>query len=310
MAAGAAATGATTGETVIAAFAAHLELDRAMSPHSVRAYTGDVRHLLSFAESHGRTWQDVDLPLLRSWLASMVGDQLARATVARRGAAVRSFYGWATTEGLVDRDPSARLVTAQPGLHLPEVLAVDATARMLEVARTAAQATDDPLAVRDWAALELLYATGVRVGELVAANVGDVDRASRLLRVMGKGAKERVVPFGLPAARALDAWLEDARGRLVTAESAGALLLGVRGRRVDQRQVRALVHRAALAAGVDDIAPHALRHTAATHLLQGGSDLRSVQEILGHATLTTTQRYTHVTPERLRRSYQLAHPRA
>ena len=281
-----------------------------MSPHSVRAYVGDVRHLLAFADRHGRTWQDVDLALLRSWLASMVGDRLARATVARRGAAVRSFYGWATTEGLVHRDPSARLVTAQPGLHLPDVLAVDATARMLEVARAAAQAADGPLAVRDWAALELLYATGVRVGELVAANVGDVDRASRLLRVMGKGAKERVVPFGLPAAHALDAWLEDARGRLVTTESGGALLLGVRGRRVDQRQVRALVHRAALAAGVDDIAPHALRHTAATHLLQGGSDLRSVQEILGHATLTTTQRYTHVTPERLRRSYQLAHPRA
>jgi len=281
-----------------------------MSPHSVRAYTGDVRHLLAFADRHGRTWQDVDLALLRSWLASMVGDQLARATVARRGAAVRSFFAWAVTEGLVHRDPSARLVTAQPGMHLPEVLGVDAAARMLEVARDAARADDGPLAVRDWVTLELLYATGVRVGELVAANVGDVDRGSRLLRVMGKGAKERVVPFGLPAARALDAWLEGARAGLVTAESAGALLLGVRGRRVDQRQVRALVHRAARAAGVDDIAPHALRHTAATHLLQGGSDLRSVQEILGHATLTTTQRYTHVTPERLRRSYQLAHPRA
>ncbi len=302
---------ATTGDTVLAAFAAHLELDRAMSRHSVRAYCGDLRHLLAFADRHGRTWHDVDLALLRAWLASMVAEELARATVARRGAAVRSFFAWATAEGLVDRDPSARLVTAQPGMHLPEVLAVDATARMLEGARAVAQAGDEePLAVRDWAALELLYATGVRVGELVAANVGDVDRSSRLLRVMGKGAKERVVPFGLPAARALDAWLEGGRARLVTAESGGALLLGVRGRRVDQRQVRALVHRAARAAGVDDIAPHALRHTAATHLLQGGSDLRSVQEILGHATLTTTQRYTHVTPERLRRSYQLAHPRA
>ncbi|GEN79338.1 tyrosine recombinase XerC [Actinotalea fermentans] len=299
-----------TGVEVVAAFATHLELDRAMSPHSVRAYAGDLRHLLAFAERHGCGWRDVDLALLRAWLASMVGEQLARATVARRGAAVRSFFAWALAEGLVERDPSARLVTAQPGTHLPEVLGVDAAARMLEVARAGALADGDPLAVRDWTTLELLYATGVRVGELVAVDVGDVDRSARLLRVMGKGAKERVVPFGLPAARALDSWLEGARDRLVTADSGAALLLGVRGRRVDQRQVRALVHRAALAADVEDIAPHALRHSAATHLLQGGSDLRSVQEILGHATLTTTQRYTHVTPERLRRSYQQAHPRA
>ncbi|NLE70558.1 MAG: tyrosine recombinase XerC [Actinomycetales bacterium] len=298
-----------TGDEVVATFGAHLELDRGMSPHSVRAYTGDVRHLLAYAESRGRTWREVDLPLLRGWLASMVAARLSRATVARRGAAVRSFFGWALESGLVDADPSARLVTAQPGATLPPVLGVEAATRLLEVARLAAT-SDDPLTVRDWVALELLYATGVRVGELVAADVGDVDRSGRLLRVMGKGGKERVVPFGVPAARALDAWLEDARERLVTRDSGAALLLGARGRRVDQRQVRALVHRAAAAAGVDDVAPHALRHSTATHLLAGGSDLRSVQEILGHATLTTTQRYTHVTPERLRSSYEQAHPRA
>lgn len=300
---------AMTGEEVVAAFGAHLDLDRGMSPHSVRAYTGDVRHLFAFAADRGVEWTDVDLPLLRSWLASMVGARLARATVARRGAAVRSFFGWAVAAGLVAEDPTTRLVTAQPGVTLPPVLPVEAAARLLEMARERA-ADGDALAVRDWTALELLYATGVRVGELVAADVGDVDRGGRLLRVLGKGAKERVVPFGLPAARALDAWLEDARGRLVTAQSGPALLLGARGRRMDQRQVRSLVHRAAAAAGVEDVAPHGLRHSAATHLLQGGSDLRSVQEILGHATLTTTQRYTHVTPERLRRSYQQAHPRA
>lgn len=300
---------AMTGDEVVATFGAHLELDRGMSPHSVRAYTGDVRHLLAYAESRGRTWREVDLPLLRGWLASMVAARLSRATVARRGAAVRSFFGWALESGLVDADPSARLVTAQPGATLPPVLGVEAATQLLEVARLAAT-SDDPLTVRDWVALELLYATGVRVGELVAADVGDVDRSGRLLRVMGKGGKERVVPFGVPAARALDAWLEDARERLVTRDSGAALLLGARGRRVDQRQVRALVHRAAAAAGVDDVAPHALRHSTATHLLAGGSDLRSVQEILGHATLTTTQRYTHVTPERLRSSYEQAHPRA
>ncbi len=302
-------TVAMTGEQVVAAFGAHLDLDRAMSPHSIRAYTGDVRHLIAFAERHGRQWHEIDLPLLRAWLASMVGARLARATVARRGAAIRSFFAWATARDLVDVDPSARLVTAAPGLVLPSVLAVESATRLLELARLRA-ADGDAIAVRDWAVLEMLYATGVRVGELVATDVGDVDRGARLLRVMGKGAKERVVPFGVPASRALDAWLEDARSALVTAHSGAALLLGARGRRMDQRQVRAVVHRAAQAAGIDDVAPHALRHTTATHLLQGGSDLRSVQEILGHATLTTTQRYTHVTPERLRSSYEQAHPRA
>lgn len=295
-------------EDVVAAFATHLDAARGMSAHSVRAYGGDVRHLLRFAARRGVAWQDVDLGLLRGWLASMVAGRLARATIARRGAAVRSFYAWATTEGLVPADPTVRLVTAHPGTQLPTVLAIEPTAHLLDVARSLA-AEGDPVAVRDWCVLELLYATGVRVGELVGADVRDVERDDRVLRVLGKGAKERVVPFGLPAARALDAWLA-ARTVLATAESGDALFVGLRGRRMDQRQVRALVHRSAAAAGVDDVAPHALRHTAATHLLHGGSDLRSVQEILGHASLGTTQRYTHVSPERLRRSYQQAHPRA
>jgi len=295
-------------EEVVAAFATHLGAARGMSAHSVRAYGGDVRHLVRFAARRGVTWDQVDLGLLRAWLAAMVAARLARATIARRGAAVRCFYAWATAEGLVATDPTVRLVTAHPGSTLPAVLAVEPTTHLLEVAREQA-AAGDPLAVRDWCVLELLYATGARVGELVGADVRDVDKGGRVLRVMGKGAKERVVPFGLPAARALDAWLT-ARGALATPESGDALFIGLRGRRMDQRQVRALVHRAAAAAGVDDVAPHALRHTAATHLLHGGSDLRSVQEILGHASLATTQRYTHVSPERLRRSYQQAHPRA
>jgi len=296
-------------EQVVASFATHLGATRGMSPHSVRAYGGDVRHLLRFAARRGVPWDEVDLGLLRAWLASMVAARLARATIARRGAAVRSFYAWATVEGLVDTDPAVRLVTAHPGVSLPTVLAIEPTAHLLDVARGLA-ADGDPVSVRDWAALELLYATGVRVGELVGADVRDVDLQARLIRVLGKGAKERVVPFGVPAARALQAWIGTARDALATPGSAGALLVGVRGRRMDQRQVRALVHRAAQAAGVDDVAPHALRHTTATHLLHGGSDLRSVQEILGHASLATTQRYTHVSPERLRSSYQQAHPRA
>jgi integrase/recombinase XerC len=239
----------------------------------------------------------------------MVAGGFARATIARRGAAVRTFYAWAVTSGLLDTDPAIRLVTAQPGETLPVALGVGAAAHLLDVAREAA-ADGDPITVRDWAALELLYATGARVGELVGADVDDLDQSARLLRLTGKGAKERVVPYGLPAVRAVTRWLEVGRPALATPASGPALLLGRRGLRIDQRQVRTLVHRAAGLAGVEDLAPHGLRHTAATHLLQGGSDLRSVQEILGHATLTTTQRYTHVSADRLRVSYLQAHPRA
>lgn len=294
---------------VVDAFGAHLRAARGLSPHTVRAYCGDVRHLVGHARRHGADWDRVDLPLLRGWLASMVAAGYTRATVARRGAAVRAFYAWAHADGRIGADPSTRLVTAAPRSGLPVALGVEPTAHLLERAREDASALE-PVALRDWACLELLYATGVRVAELVGADLDDVDQAERTLRVVGKGDKERVVPFGRPAARALQQWLDLGRPSLVTPTSGPALLLGARGRRMDQRQVRSLVHGAARAAGVADIAPHGLRHTAATHLLIGGSDLRSVQEILGHASLATTQRYTHVSADRLRQSYRLAHPRA
>ncbi len=298
----------TTAE-VVADFALHLTAARGLSPHTVRAYCGDVRHLLAFARRRGRRWDDVDLTVLRAWLAAMVAARLARATLARRGAAVRAFYAWAAAERLVPSDPALRLVTAQPGSTLPTALGLEQATTLVETARDAAQ-EGDPIALRDWASIELLYATGARVAELVGLDVDDVDRGTRLVRLLGKGAKERVVPFGLPAARAVDAWLERGRPALATAHSGSALLLGSRGGRVDQRQIRAAVHRAAARAGVEDLAPHGLRHTAATHLVHGGSDLRSVQEILGHASLATTQRYTHVTADRLRTAYLQAHPRA
>jgi integrase/recombinase XerC len=296
-------------EEVVGAFRLHLSAARGLSHHSVRAYCGDVQHMIDFARRRGVAWHEVDLATLRAWLASMSAGKLSRSTIARRGAAVRAFFGWAMAEGYVIEDPTARLVTARVGSALPDVLSVGPAARMLDVARDAA-GSGEPALVRDWALLELLYGTGVRVGELVGADIDDVDLAARLLRVMGKGAKERVVPFGVPASTAVAAWLGGARGALVGPSSGPALFVGVRGGRMDQRQVRSVVHRAARQAGVDDVAPHALRHSAASHLLQGGSDLRSVQEILGHASLATTQRYTHVSPERLRRSYALAHPRA
>lgn len=300
---------ATTEDAVVAAFAAHLGAARGLSAHTVRAYTGDVRHALGFARRRGLAWHEVDLATLRAWLASMISSGHARATIARRGAAVRAFYAWATAEGRLAEDPALRLVTARPGSTLPTSLGQEAAARLVDGARELAT-SGDPVALRDWAMLELLYATGVRVGELVGADVDDVDLGARQIRVLGKGAKERVVPFGVPAARAVTRWLREGRPALASAESGAALLVGVRGRRIDQRQVRSAVHRAAAAVQVEDVAPHALRHTVATHLLAGGSDLRSVQEMLGHATLATTQRYTHVTADRLRASYLQAHPRA
>jgi integrase/recombinase XerC len=170
---------------------------------------------------------------------------------------------------------------------------------------------DVAVALRDAAMLELLYATGIRVGELVGLDLDDLDAGRRIVRVLGKGNKERSVPVGVPAARAVEAWLREGRPLLITGESGGALFLGSRGRRIDQRAVRRLVHaRLRGVADAPDLGPHGLRHSAATHLLEGGADLRTVQEILGHATLATTQIYTHVSVERLRATYDRAHPRA
>lgn len=294
----------------MADFVLHLDAQRGLSPHTVRAYRGDIDHLLAFAESQGHHGLgEIDLGVLRGWLASMSEANLSRATIARRGAAARTFFEWAHRTGRIAVDPAVRLASARPIRSLPTVLGIEHAALLLDTARTRAD-DGDAVHLRDWAALELLYATGVRVGELVAADVDDLDLDRRTLRVLGKGSKERIVPLGVPAARAALAWLRYGRPVLAGAGSGAALLLGRRGQRLDQRQLRAVSHEIAEIAGVTDIAPHALRHTAATHLLQGGSDLRSVQEVLGHSSLATTQRYTHVTAERLRASYHQAHPRA
>lgn len=247
---------------------------------------------------------------LRAWLAHQAAAGAARATVARRAAACRTFLAWAAHTGVIGVDPSVRLVAPARTRTLPPVLRQQEAAELMRLAEVSADDAD-PVHLRNRAALELLYATGVRVGELTGLDLDDVDLGSCVLRVMGKGSKERTVPFGLPARSAVETWLLEGRPRLATAESGPALLLGRRGRRADPRQVREVVHQLlGHLPSAPDLGPHGLRHSAATHLLEGGADLRVVQELLGHASLSTTQIYTHVSVERLRRSYEQAHPRA
>lgn len=296
---------------LLAAYERHLLSERDLTPHSVRAYLGDVASLLEHATRLGTDDVDgLDLRSLRSWLAKQQTMGKARTTIARRATAARVFTAWLARTGRTPSDVGSALGSPRSHRTLPPVLRVDEAERLI---RAATELADDGSAVgqRDVAMLELLYATGIRVGELVGLDVDDVDRGRNVIRVLGKGRKERTVPFGGPAATAVDTWLAQGRPRLVADGAGGALFLGARGRRIDQRAVRTLVHRRiAEVPGAPDIGPHGLRHTAATHLLEGGADLRSVQELLGHASLATTQLYTHVSTDRLRRAYQQAHPRA
>lgn len=295
----------------VEAFARHLDAERGQSQHTRRAYVGDLRNLIAFSRDRGiDDLSGLKLSDLRSWLAHQSENGAARSTIARRAASARAFLRWATRTGVTAADPSLRLVAPQRLKTLPGVLKVDEVTALLDVAAVAAD-DDDAVHLRDRAMLELLYASGIRVGELVGLDIEDVDFGSNVVRVMGKGAKERTVPFGGPAAAALQGWLLLGRGQVVTAGSGPALFLGRRGGRVDPRQVRRAVHQLLHhVPDAADVGPHGLRHSMATHLLEGGADLRAVQEMLGHASLATTQIYTHVSVERLKRSYIQAHPRA
>ena len=296
---------------VLTDYERHLASERDLSPATVRAYLTDVGALLDHAGRLGAVEVgDLDLRTLRSWLANQQLRGRARTTLARRATAARVFTAWLAHTGRTPTDPGAGLGSPKAHRTLPSVLRADEAAALI---RSAIEAADDGSAVglRDVAMLELLYASGIRVGELVGLDVDDVDQRRHVMRVFGKGRKERTVPYGNPAAAALESWLARGRPTLAAPGSGPALFLGARGKRIDPRAVRTLVHRRiADVEGAPDIGPHGLRHSAATHLLEGGADLRSVQELLGHASLATTQIYTHVSTDRLRRAYQQAHPRA
>jgi len=336
----------------LAAFERHLTAERGMSPHTVRAYLGDVGGLLEHAAQEGcAEAADLDIQVLRAWLGAQHRAGQARTSIARRAAAARAFTAFAHARGWLDSDPGRQLGTPKTGRHLPEVLTQD---QMVEILATrpprtvadtgprpypavpppaVARAAEPPpgpdgpppsvdppplitpaeqaLDLRDTAIMELLYACGIRVSELCGLDLGDLDESRHTIRVLGKRSRERTVPAGIPAVRAVRAWLAQGRPRLVAERSGRAMFLGARGGRIDPRTARRVVHERIAAAGsVPDTGPHGLRHTAATHLLEGGADLRSVQELLGHASLATTQIYTHVSVERLLAAYRQAHPRA
>ena len=292
----------------------YLRLVRRMSLHTISAYLADLRSLLDFLSLRQDAAEEqlrdaLTQRAIRSWLAQTLADGGARSTIARHTAAIRNFTAWALREGILPSDPAALLSSPRADQRLPSPLD-ESDARMLLNAARDEAAAGGASQIRNWAILELTYACGLRVSEVCALDVSSLNREALTVRVVGKGNKERVVPYGPPAAAALDHWLVRGRPQLAGERSGQALFLGDKGGRIDPRIVRSMVHKMAAHAGVHDVAPHGLRHSTATHLLQGGADLRAVQEMLGHSSLSTTQRYTHVDTARLSAIYQRAHPRA
>lgn len=299
---------------IVDVFLDHSRHARGLSEQTVRAYANDLGQLVAFASGRGvDRVGGIGLELLRDWLWDADHRGLARSTIARRSSSVRAFTRWASESGVLAVDPGARLRAPKGAAHLPRVVSSDQVRIILD-GLAARAATDDPAALRDVAVVELLYAAAIRVSELVGIDVLDLDRERLTVRVLGKGGRERVVPFGVPARDAVETWLE--RGRPVLAARSdfvdpGALFLGDRGARLGVRGAYRIVARVLQdLPGEGPSGPHTFRHTAATHLLDGGADLRAVQELLGHASLGTTQIYTHVSSARLREVYRTAHPRA
>lgn len=304
---------------------------RGHSENTAAAYGADVRQLLEYVKVQEEDLRVVpateldrllDYRALRSWLASRVHEGKSRATVARNAASVRSFCSYLTSQSVLASDPSTALETASPDSILPSVLQREAIDALLDRAREEAAvgelaAADQEsskrhaVAVRDWAVLELLYSSAMRVSELTSLDISDLDMKNLRARVWGKGNKERIVPFGRIASEAVSQWSEIREVLLPPAsENIQALFLGVRGGRLDPRAVRITLERLTVRAGVKRVSPHGLRHSSATHMLENGADLRFVQEYLGHSSLGTTERYTHVDARRLAETYRRAHPRA
>ena len=295
---------------LIAAYEEHLVLVRNLADNSIRGYVSDLESCLKHLEKlQIAEFSQLELGHLRSWLADLQSTGAARSTMARRIVSIRAFTYWAASQGWIKSDFGAALAIPKPHKTLPEVLDIADTEVVIASMQTRADEDPNPLTIRDLAMIEVLYATGIRVSELCGLDLRSIDESRNTLQVLGKGSKERVVPIGIPALNALRHYLKIARPDLVTEKSGSAVFLGSRGSRIDQRTVREVVYQAMSAVG-SKMGPHGLRHTAATHLLEGGADLRTVQEILGHSSLATTQLYTHISPDRLQKAFDNAHPRA
>lgn len=295
---------------------AHAYLDqlgrtRALSENSLTAYGKDVLQFVGFASAQRvEDTAEVDAELVRSWIWSLAESKMAGSSLRRKVSALKGFTAWLAREGHTEGDVGVRLRAPGAGRSLPRVLSRHHMEEIFQSLQVAAE-TGDPIALRDLAIVEVLYASAIRVSELVGLTPEGVDLSGGTLRVLGKGNKERVVPLGSPALRALRVYLDKGRPGLVREGSSSSIFLSTTGQPMGTRSVYQVV--ASLLAdvpGVGPLGPHTLRHTAATHLLDGGADLRSVQELLGHASLGTTQIYTHVSNERLTQAYQQAHPRA
>lgn len=299
---------------MIDAWGVYLRANLAVSEHTLRAYASDLRAFIVYCQVDELSTENirsvVTLRAIRAWLASLVQQGKSRSTISRRTASIRSFTAWAYRRGYLDSDPGLLVTSARGDQKLPQVQTPSDTAELLSYAATRAREENSPAAIRDWAILETIYATGIRVSEVCSLDTTSIDQQGMTLRVIGKGNKERVVPFTRACLSALQAWLSHGRPSLAIPEAGRALFVGDKGRRIDPRVIRSMIHRMCAQAGVRDLAPHALRHTAATHILAGGADLRAVQEMLGHSSLQTTQRYTHVDAQRLSAIYKQAHPRA
>jgi integrase/recombinase XerD len=289
-------------QAAIRAFLDELQVERGLSPLTVAAYRRD---LAQFADGAGSGWRGDPEPV-RDFVNALRRDGRRPSTQARKVAAIRSFYGFALREGLATRDVPSLVDAPRPGTYLPDVLAPEDVERILEI-----PPADDPIGIRDRAILELLYACGLRVSELVGLDTDRVDLAAQQVRVIGKGNKERRVPMGDEARERLHRYRIGPRQAWTAGKPTPAVFVGKRGNRLSRESVWRLVKRWAEAAGVAErVTPHTFRHSFATHLLEGGADLRVVQALLGHASISTTQLYTHLTGERVREVYARAHPRA
>jgi integrase/recombinase XerC len=299
-------------DEVFVAFEEHLRRERNLASHSVRAYLGDLKSLMNQLSVLGVSdISRLELSHIRSWLATMQVKGGARTSLSRRAVSIRLFTKWAFKNGLTPSDVGLALAIPKAHRTLPDVLDIPSALLAMESLATRVGEEKSPVSLRDCAMVEILYASGARVAELCGLDFENVDYERQTIRVLGKGNKERTIPIGNPAMSALKAWLGDGRPSLAGKESVNAVFVGVRGKRIDQRTVRTVVYQALSAVeGIGRMGPHGLRHSAATHLLEGGADLRTVQEILGHASLATTQIYTHVSTERLQKAFKQAHPRA